>query len=235
MASVKRDINHPSIVTWTPINESWGYRELKDSVQQQNHIHSLYYMTKSLDPTRSVNDNCGWEHVCDLSTFHDYSDGPALANTCKSMDGILDNKGGRHTFRPKIQKARVLYYRKRPRRPACQAGKSFDGRRQRWPLLVNVEQEVNGLYTFDRKAKLKPDLVKDINYRAKKLYFESIDSKGLKQALANIQAYGNYRARPRKKCTFLVLSGQIAATSNYMVRIIIVSSFWVRLNYGSEK
>ncbi|OAX79501.1 hypothetical protein ACJ72_06181 [Emergomyces africanus] len=49
MAAVKRDINHPSIVTWTPINESWGYPELKDNVQQQNHIRSLYYMTKYVE------------------------------------------------------------------------------------------------------------------------------------------------------------------------------------------
>lgn len=45
---------------------------------------------------------------------------------------------------------------------------------------VDVEQEVNGLYTFDRKAKLKPELVEDINRRAKKLYLESVDPKGLK-------------------------------------------------------
>jgi beta-galactosidase/beta-glucuronidase len=46
MESVKRDINHPSIVAWTPVNESWGYPSLKDNVDQRNHIRSLYYMTK---------------------------------------------------------------------------------------------------------------------------------------------------------------------------------------------
>lgn len=44
--SVKRDINHPSIVTWTPVNESWAYTSLKDSVDQRNHIRALYYATK---------------------------------------------------------------------------------------------------------------------------------------------------------------------------------------------
>lgn len=48
---------------------------------------------------------------------------------------------------------------------------------------VDVEQEVNGLYTFDRKAKLKPELVEDINRRAKKLYLESVDPKGLSRHL----------------------------------------------------
>lgn len=46
MEAVKRDINHPCIVTWTPVNESWGYTDLQNNVQQRNHIRSLYYMTK---------------------------------------------------------------------------------------------------------------------------------------------------------------------------------------------
>jgi len=103
MESVKRDINHPSIVTWTPVNESWGYTSLKDDLEQRNHLRSLYYATKTLDPTRSINDNCGWEHVCtDLTTFHDYNDGPALTKTCSTMEGILAPKADRNTFVPSI-------------------------------------------------------------------------------------------------------------------------------------
>lgn len=52
-----------------------------------------------LDPTRSINDNCGWEHVLtDLSTFHDYADGPDLEKTCQSLDAILGPKAGRDLF-----------------------------------------------------------------------------------------------------------------------------------------
>ncbi|KAI1299138.1 glycoside hydrolase family 2 protein [Xylaria venustula] len=89
--AVKRDINHPSVITWTPINESWGYPNLKESVEQRDHVRSLYYLTKSLDPTRPVNDNCGWEHVLtDLSTFHDYSDAPVLSKSCATLEKTLD-------------------------------------------------------------------------------------------------------------------------------------------------
>lgn len=56
MESVRRDINHPSIVTWTPINESWGYKSLKDNREERNHIRSLYYMTKYV-PTSLI---CEW-------------------------------------------------------------------------------------------------------------------------------------------------------------------------------
>jgi beta-galactosidase/beta-glucuronidase len=46
VAAIKRDINHPCIVTWTPVNESWGYNNLMGSGQQRNHIRSLYFITK---------------------------------------------------------------------------------------------------------------------------------------------------------------------------------------------
>lgn len=44
--SVKLVINRPSIVTWTPVNESWAYDSLKDNIDQRNHIRELYYLTK---------------------------------------------------------------------------------------------------------------------------------------------------------------------------------------------
>ena len=92
--SVRRDINHPCIVTWTPGNESWGYPDLKNNIDQRNHLRHIYKITKELDTTRSVNDNCGWEHVStDLITFHDYADADPLSKECASIDAILAPKG----------------------------------------------------------------------------------------------------------------------------------------------
>lgn len=97
--AVKRDINHPCVVAWTPVNESWAYTDLSSSLEQRNHIRSLYHATKVLDPTRPVNDNCGWEHVKgDLVTFHDYGDAEHLTSMCKALDGILGPKAGRPLF-----------------------------------------------------------------------------------------------------------------------------------------
>lgn len=98
-ACVKRDINHPSIVTWTPVNESWAYPHLAENSQrgidERNHIRQLYYLTKTLDPTRPINDNCGWEHVLtDLSTFHEYADGLQVEKMCETLPGILDRMTG---------------------------------------------------------------------------------------------------------------------------------------------
>ena len=70
---VKQNYNHPSIITWVPINESWGVPEVRECKKQQNFINSLYYLTKSIDNTRPVISNDGWEHtISDIITIHDY-------------------------------------------------------------------------------------------------------------------------------------------------------------------
>jgi len=72
---IARDYNHPSIVAWVPINESWGARQILTSTVQQEHVKSLYHLTRSLDQSRLVVDNDGWEHTdeTDLFTLHDYA------------------------------------------------------------------------------------------------------------------------------------------------------------------
>ncbi len=71
--AVLRDYNHPSIVAWTPLNESWGILQVKNNSMEQGHCSAMYHLTKSLDDTRVVIDNDGWEHTCgDLLTIHDY-------------------------------------------------------------------------------------------------------------------------------------------------------------------
>lgn len=70
---VKQNCNHPSIIAWVPINESWGVQEVSICKKQQNYINSLYYLTKAIDDTRPVISNDGWEHtISDIITIHDY-------------------------------------------------------------------------------------------------------------------------------------------------------------------
>ncbi len=72
---VKRDFNHPSIITWVPLNESWGVRNIYVEKQQQAMAAALYYQLKALDPSRPVSTNDGWETVeqSDLYGIHDYT------------------------------------------------------------------------------------------------------------------------------------------------------------------
>jgi hypothetical protein len=101
MEAVERDYNHPCIVAWTPLNESWGVQEIKVDKFQQAHCNALMYMTKSIDTSRVVMDNDGWEHTCgDLLTIHDYSStGEMLKKHFESLDSILKmTPGGRSMF-----------------------------------------------------------------------------------------------------------------------------------------
>ena len=70
---VVQNHNHPSIITWVPFNESWGFSNLGSNINEQNFANSMYLFTKVLDPTRPVVSNDGWQQVMtDIITIHEY-------------------------------------------------------------------------------------------------------------------------------------------------------------------
>ncbi len=70
---LQRDASHPSIVTWVPLNESWGVPSLTGEPAQRQYVAALAALTRAVDPTRLVVSNDGWEHVdSDIVTVHDY-------------------------------------------------------------------------------------------------------------------------------------------------------------------
>jgi hypothetical protein len=72
-AVIERDLSHPSIVTWVPLNESWGVQHIAHNPQMQAYARSLVSLTRALDPSRPVVSNDGWEHVdSDILSIHDY-------------------------------------------------------------------------------------------------------------------------------------------------------------------
>ena len=87
---VRRDSSHPSVVVWVPFNESWGVQHLATDARQQDFVRTLYHLTKSLDDTRLVISNDGWEHTrSDLLTIHDYeNDAVRLLASYGSADAI---------------------------------------------------------------------------------------------------------------------------------------------------
>jgi beta-galactosidase/beta-glucuronidase len=73
--AMERDVSHPCIVAWVPFNESWGVPDLPDSPAQRHWVQALYHLTKTLDPSRPVIGNDGWESVAtDIIGIHDYDD-----------------------------------------------------------------------------------------------------------------------------------------------------------------
>jgi hypothetical protein len=78
MAAIERDYSHPCIITWVPFNESWGVPDLASRTCHQNCVYALYYLTKTLDATRPVLGNDGWENIAtDIVGIHDYDNEPA--------------------------------------------------------------------------------------------------------------------------------------------------------------
>jgi beta-galactosidase/beta-glucuronidase len=78
VAVLDRDISHPCIIAWMPFNESWGVPDLPDSAAQRHYVQALYHLTKTLDPSRPVIGNDGWESVAtDIIGIHDYDNQPS--------------------------------------------------------------------------------------------------------------------------------------------------------------
>ena len=84
-----RDKSHPCIVAWVPFNESWGVPNLPESMAQRHYVQALYHLTKTLDPSRPVVGNDGWESVAtDVLGIHDYDDQPERIGTRYGIDDI---------------------------------------------------------------------------------------------------------------------------------------------------
>jgi hypothetical protein len=71
--AILRDYSHPCIISWVPFNESWGVPNLPTNPAERHYVHALYHLTKTLDQTRPVIGNDGWESVAtDIIGIHDY-------------------------------------------------------------------------------------------------------------------------------------------------------------------
>jgi|RhiMethySRZTD1v2_1073278.scaffolds.fasta_scaffold29040_4 beta-galactosidase/beta-glucuronidase len=191
---IARDYNHPSIVAWVPINESWGARQILTSAVQQEHVKSLYHLTRSLDQSRLVVDNDGWEHTdaTDLFTLHDYArTGEEMAAKYKILETdpariprngrealafgykyngtpfmmtefggiayrvgtpLAENEWGYSGIEPTKEK---MLARLRGLIKALRANFAIAG--YCYTQLTDVEQEINGLMTYDRKPKASPE------------------------------------------------------------------------------
>jgi beta-galactosidase/beta-glucuronidase len=198
---VERDYNHPSIVAWVPINESWGVPHIRDDKQQQHHSLAMYHLIHSLDTTRLVISNDGWELTkTDICAVHNYNHGSknevakynvfkedlstkeAVLSSQPAGRGIYAN-GFSHQGEPILltefggigfkvgedagwgytsvkdvnefveDYGRVL--------EAVYASEILHG--FCYTQLTDVEQEINGLLTYDRKPKCDLEKIKEIN------------------------------------------------------------------------
>jgi len=192
---VRRDRDHPCVVAWAPANESFGLEHIAPEVRSK-FVARMYKVTHELDPTRPVSSNDGWEHaLTDLCTLHDYTSPEEVARRYRSLESILDGKASGHRpYDPGYgyRGEPVLVTEFGGVKMSGSGGWGYaqvadvdhflqvyrgliEGLMDPGPVegfcytqLTDVEQEQNGLLTYDRQAKLEPALVKPITQTEKR-------------------------------------------------------------------
>src|SRR5947208_14011758 len=61
-ATIERDRDHPCIVAWVPMNETFGFPRPVRENELVSLLVRLYHCAHQLDETRPVVSNDGWEH-----------------------------------------------------------------------------------------------------------------------------------------------------------------------------
>ncbi|MCK1994736.1 glycoside hydrolase family 2 [Peribacillus muralis] len=198
---VARDYNHPSIVAWVPLNESWGIPQVKGNFNQQQHSLAMYHLLHSLDGTRLVISNDGWELTkTDICAIHNYNHGSKdekakyeiyKGGLATKEDAIASMPAKRriyadgfsHQGEPILltefggigykvgedagwgytsvanEEDFVADYRRIME--AVYASNVLHG--YCYTQLTDVEQEINGILTYDRKPKCDLKKIKEIN------------------------------------------------------------------------
>ncbi|MCJ7842427.1 beta-galactosidase [Lederbergia sp. NSJ-179] len=187
---VERDFNHPALIGWCPFNETWDSDGKK---QNNEVLRIVYSVTKQVDPTRPVIDTSGNFHVVtDIYDVHDYDQNPetfaARYEPMKKGGEVFttfpdrQQYGGQPYFvsefggiwwDPNQKEEEGWGYGDRPK-----SEEEFLSRYEGlvsvlldnpnmfgfcYTQLYDVEQEVNGLYTYDRNPKFDPEVIRNIN------------------------------------------------------------------------
>lgn len=186
--SVIRDFNHPSIIGWCPFNETWDVDGRK---QIDELLEIVYKTTKIMDETRPCIDTSGNYHVItDIFDVHDYEQNPKIFNEhyLTLPEKLHDNYEHRQTYRGEptfVSEYGGIYWSDSDDKNGWGYGtpKTRDEFIERYKgltdtlldneymfgfcytQLYDIEQEQNGLYTYERIPKFDPEIIKKINAR----------------------------------------------------------------------
>lgn len=186
LETLERDFNHPAIVGWCPFNET-------PLNQNPELLRMVYRTTKLVDDTRPCIDSSGWLHVeTDIYDVHDYEQVPEkfaehydpMLSGGKVRQNFPDLDAAYRDGQPYfvseyggiwwgVDEENSWGYGERPKSEQEMLGRyrALTTYLLKHPMmfgfcytqLTDVEQEQNGLYTYKRKAKFDPAIIKAIN------------------------------------------------------------------------
>ncbi|MEK8212259.1 glycoside hydrolase family 2 protein [Paenibacillus sp. FSL L8-0463] len=192
LEGMQRDYNHPALIGWCPFNETWDRDGTK---QNNDVLRIVYEVTKRIDPTRPVIDTSGNFHVVtDIFDLHDYDQNPQTFREryepMKDGGEVFNTFPDRQTYEGQpyfISEYGGIWWNPQQKdekswgygdRPATEEAfiERYEGLTQVlldhpmmfgfcYTQLYDVEQEVNGLYTYDRQPKFDPEVIRRINSR----------------------------------------------------------------------
>ncbi|MDF2588932.1 MAG: hypothetical protein K0S41_2773 [Anaerocolumna sp.] len=152
--TIKHLYNSPSIAVWVPFNEGWGQFDANKAVK----------LIKSLDQTRLVDHASGWfdQQGGDFKSIHDYFHKLDIVKDKRAV--VLSEFGGYACYLP-LHSYSNRIYGYRIYKNKNELNKAYKGLYQKeieglikkglsatvYTQLSDVEDEVNGLYTYDRK------------------------------------------------------------------------------------
>lgn len=173
-ATVDRLKNHPSIVAWTIFNEAWGQFDTK----------GVYERLKQLDESRLIDANSGWidQGVGDFSSHHVYFVKPRLHSDNKRILSLSEFGGYSLKVDGHTMMEKAFGYKRLKTKEKLEEAIQQLFIDQILPLkkeglavavytqLSDVEEEINGLLTYDRKIKkVDPKLMSKLNAKLKEL------------------------------------------------------------------
>lgn len=188
---MERDFNHPSIIGWCPFNETWdndGRKQIDDILRIVYNTTKLFDTTRPCIDTSG-----NFHVSTDIYDLHDYTQDVKQFNehyeAFKTGGELNDDHKRRQTY-PKGMPVFISEYGgiKWDPNASNQSGwgygeapkteeefiKRYDGLTTSlldnpqifgfcYTQLYDIEQEVNGLYDYDRNAKFDPEIIKAIN------------------------------------------------------------------------
>ena len=171
--------NYPSIAAWVPFNEGWGQFDARKATE----------LIRSVDPTRFVNEACGWfdQQGGDMYSIHNYS--PGLEVTPQEDRVVALTEFGGYSFAM-------------PGHLACEKEFGYQSFHSKEELTENykrlweneiypnlarglcstvytqtsdIEEEINGIMTYDRdEVKFIESDVYELNQRLYREFEETV-------------------------------------------------------------